>query len=146
MWPIWNLLNPRAPDEVFHPDNLPTQIAEAGAARRYVNAADADTDAARAELDRERRKLRQLESAALMVAADRLAFHHTLAYIEQRWRAGADLRQTMKEAEKRRGAEFNRIMADPNACAMIQRALVELPKDTREGRRVLVDGRPVSRG
>ena len=142
MFHLFQLLNSSPPEDVLVPDDLPRQIAEAGAQRRYSNAAYAEADEARGQLAEERRQRRRLVGVGGLVAADRLALRRTIAFIEQRWRAGGEIDQTFTEANKVRKEEFDSIVADPEMGHRFQAAIDDMPNDVNEARRVLVDNQP----
>jgi len=140
---IFNLTKGNPPEEVFLPDDLPQKIAEAGGQRRYKNAAYAAEDEANRKRAVEKRERRRISAVAGMVAADRLALHRTIAFIEDRWRAGGEVNQTFREAEKVRKEEFDKIAQDPQMAEKFRVALEDMPDNINEGRRVLVDSKPV---
>ena len=142
MFHLWQLLNPRAPEEILVPDDLPRQIAEAGAQRRYSNAAFAEADEMRGQLAEERRHRRRIAGVATLVAADRLALHRTIAFIEQRWRSGGEVDQTFTEANKVRKEEFDSIVSDPAMDRKFLAAVEDMPNDVNEARKIMVDAQP----
>lgn len=140
---IFNASKGSAPEEVFMPDNLPQQIAEAGAQRRYSNAAYAAEEEANRARNAEKRERRRVVAVGAMVGADRLALLRTLSFIEKRWREGAERDQVFKEAERVRQAEFDEAVADFSVMDRFKAAMEDMPDDVNEGRRVLVSETPV---
>ena len=135
--------NDATDEPIRHSQDLPQQIAQAGGERRYRNAADADTADMRRKYNEERRQRQRVTAAAGLVAADRLALRRTLSFIEERWRAGAEVDKTFEEAEKVRRKEFDNIVDDYEKTKRLNAAMDDMTDDVNEARRLLVNDAPV---
>lgn len=134
---------PLVEDAIQHSQDLPQQITKAGGDRRSRNAADAATGDMRRKYSEERRQRQRVTAAASLVAADRLALRRTLSFIEERWRAGAEVDQTFEEAEKLRRKEFDNIVDDPEKSDRLRAAIDDMSPDVNEARQLLVNDAPV---
>lgn len=132
-----------AEDAIQHSQDLPQQIAQAGGERRSRNLADAATTDMRRKYTEERRHRQRVTAAASLVAADRLALRRTLSFIEERWRAGAEVDQTFEEAEKVRRKEFDTIVDDYEKTQRLSAAMDDMTTDVNEARKLLVNEAPV---
>ncbi|MBJ6984010.1 hypothetical protein [Luteimonas sp. MC1750] len=133
----------QAPEELFIPDNTPTEIANARLNQINRNA-NADFFEAQADqIDLARVEAKRTRTLAVQIAVDRLALHETLAFVEKRWREGATVEQTFKEAQKVRGDAYDKIMRDPNRTQRLENGVRAMTGDKAESRSSLVDDMPV---
>lgn len=143
---IWQLLNPPAPDDLIPPDSTPTDVANGRLEAIRRNAADDYSTAQSDMLDDARKEAKKNRQAALHLAADRIALHKTLQFIEQRWRAGANAEQTLSEAQSVRSAEYDDIMNNSYRQYRINDGIKTFPGKKQEVKDLLVDSLPVGKG
>lgn len=101
-----------SPDELFDNNSLPGTISNTTRENRKLSIERTEADLVRKNLQHEVMKGKKTVAIAAMINADRAALHRTLAFIEQRWREGGDINQTMKEAELVREREYDNITQD----------------------------------
>ena len=133
----------QAPEELFIPDNTPTEIANARLNQINRNAnADFFEDQVD-EIDRGRQELSKTRTVAVQIAADRIALHNTLTYVEKRLREGATVEQVFGEAQKVRGSEYDKVMNDLARTTRIEGGVKAMTGDRARTRSELVDDWPV---
>jgi hypothetical protein len=139
---LWQLLNPRAPDDLYPPDHTGQQISNNRSATINQNANHDFTDGMAGQIAAGKEEARRVTVVAGMIAADRLALRRTLNFVEKRWKEGATVEQTFAEAETVRRAEFDKIVADPNMRSKLEGGIKATPGNV-ESVRALVNNLPV---
>ena len=143
MFGIWQLLNPRAPDEVFHNDPITPSVvqghAQQRAAARHIEEVDDYEGRSRQEMSLRKKLLR----SSAHLAADRVALRRTLEFVEDRWRAGAECDETFLQAEDFRAAEYDRMTGDVSIMNDLQAGIKGLQHEDVRNR--LVELAPVSK-
>jgi len=131
-----------APDELYVPDNTPTEIANARLNQINRNANNDHNDALIEELERNHQLAEERASVATLIGIDRIALHRTLNFIASRWKDGGDYAATMREAEKYRLDQFNAMVGDEDFRKKIKRGAKALSPKIGEARVELVHGLP----
>lgn len=142
MYHLWQLLNPRAPDELYPPDHLGQQLANNRSATINQNANHDFTDGMASQIADAKEEARRVTAVAGMIAADRLALRRTLNFVEKKWKEGATVEQTFAEAESVRREEFEKIVGDPNMRSKLEGGIKATPGNV-ESVRTLVNTLPV---
>lgn len=136
---LWQLLNPRAPDEVYAPDHTPQMIANNRLDTIRQNANHDFTDGMAAQIATGKDEVRRVTAVGGMLAADRLALRRTLNFVAMRWKEGGTVEQTFAEAEKVRRDEYDKIVADPHMCSKLEGAIKATGADPASGRSLVHD-------
>lgn len=143
---LWQLLKPAPPDDLYPPDNTPTEIANGRLEAIRMNAAADHDDARNKMLANARDEARKNKKVAVHLAADRIALYKTLQFIESRWREGANAEQTLKDAQDFRSQEYDKVMRDSVVQYKIKDGIATLPENNDKVKNLLVDSLPVGKG
>ena len=143
---IMNLTKPPPVDEIYVPDNTPTEIANGRLDQINRNANEDHNDGLLKLLDTSRREARQNHHAALSLAADRTALYKTIGFIEKQLAAGKDPKQVMERAQGVRKQEFLKASTDRAMNQRFKNGIHTLPASSMEVMKLLVDDLPVGQG
>lgn len=143
MFHIWNLLNPRAPEETFQNDVVTPRIVQDHAQQRASSRTIEEHDHYEGRSRQELALRNKILKSSAHLAADRVALRRTLSFVEERWRAGADCDETFSKAEEYRAQEYDKVAGDGGMMLDFEHGVKNLRPEN--ARAQLVENGPIQK-